>query len=247
MFNKFASIYGKAQNFYLSKSKKGRIIIVCGAGVVIGLIILFFVYLSLPTRKLNLKSQHTVNKVQSAKEASAARQMQTNATQSSFAAGLQNQLQQIQKAIADSSLSQNKINDFESQISVLASNIKVLQENANATKEAALKTAAQEQAHADIENYRTGRLQAQLTKLSKAVIPQKYLPASILPFKVVGLDFWNGKPMVSIAIKDVQGVMHYTLMGQDMRYSFWAIRKINTSPKEAIFVNNKNQYVKVEL
>jgi hypothetical protein len=72
-----------------------------------------------------------------------------------------------------------------------------------------------------------------------------------LPFKVVGLDFWNGKPMATISVKDTNGSPHYRLVGEGMTLSSnWKLVKLTANPNTAIFSklsNKKSQKVRVVL
>lgn len=57
------------------------------------------------------------------------------------------------------------------------------------------------------------KLTAQIAALNKQLIPPKFLPATTLPFKVVGSAYWGNQLMISIALLDVNGAVHYRLMG----------------------------------
>lgn len=57
------------------------------------------------------------------------------------------------------------------------------------------------------------KLTAQIAVLNKQLIPPKFLPATTLPFKVVGSAYWGNQLMISIALPDVSGAVHYRLMG----------------------------------
>ena len=57
------------------------------------------------------------------------------------------------------------------------------------------------------------KLTAQIAVLNKQLIPSKFLPVNTLPFKVVGSAYWGNQLMISIALPDVSGAVHYRLMG----------------------------------
>lgn len=99
----------------------------------------------------------------------------------------------------------------------------------------------------------------QLSEIHKAVMPIHYLSASILPFHVEGLSFWNGKPMVTISMVGLGGQHFYKLIGQGGEYgcSFqstqghgcvsWMVKNINVNSGIVIFANHRGQFVKVTL
>ena len=87
----------------------------------------------------------------------------------------------------------------------------------------------------------------QLVNISKAVVPEAFLPASNLPFEVVGLDFWNNKAMLSIARKSVDGQIEYRLMSLNMSVENWTLTELNVTQKFAIFHHKAIGRVKVSL
>ena len=102
-------------------------------------------------------------------------------------------------------------------------------------------------------------LQKQLRQIDKAVTPKQYLSPSVLPFKVQGLSFWNGRPMVTISLPGVNGASYYKLMGQgeafdcgvanssDADCETWSVETINTDNNSIIFKNQDGKEVRVSL
>lgn len=98
----------------------------------------------------------------------------------------------------------------------------------------------------------------QLAEIHKAVAPQQYLPIRVLPFRVEGMSFWNGAPMVTIAMAGVNGQSFYKLIGKGEAYgcaaiehsrgcSSWIVQSININTGVVIFKNHNNQMVRVSL
>lgn len=88
---------------------------------------------------------------------------------------------------------------------------------------------------------------ASLTKkfdvLKRIIMPPRYLSLRVLPFKVVGIDFWNGLPKVTVSI---QG--DYALMMNGQKRSGWTVVSIQTDPhRQVIFENIRHQKVRVML
>ncbi len=246
------NIFHKETNFYFSRSSRGRILFVC---VMIGLILILGIGLSLLHHRASASSKHTISR---SKISSTALRMQTAAQKEAEAKALQTTLQKIQQEISNVSLSQEKGTILALQITALKKDIQMLKDGIVTAKNVALANNAQAQANEASENKRTEQMTKQLSKISKAIVPKKYLSLSALPFQVVGIDFWNGKPMVSIAMKDINGVMHYRLIGVGMKFdcgvqsskvkvcSNWTLHELQTSPNEAVFINDRDQKVKME-
>lgn len=102
-------------------------------------------------------------------------------------------------------------------------------------------------------------VQRQLSEIHKAVTPVHYLPVSTLPFRVEGLSFWNGQPMVTISMVGLAGQHFYKLIGQGGEYgcsyhtahghgcASWIVKHINVDSGAVVFANHNGQFVKVSL
>lgn len=185
------------------------------------------------------------------------------ATQQNIASGssdqtdsLKAQLASIKQNLSQSSLSQEKLAELENQMQSLSSSMDTLVDKTQAAQSAAQQAAQISSENAETAKAQVAHVDEQLQTIKKAVVLPTYLPVSTLPFQVAGIDFWNGKPMVSIAMKDVNGGTQYRLMGQGMAFDCqtttdenactrWTLRTINTSPDTVIFVNPHGGQVKV--
>jgi TolA-binding protein len=67
-----------------------------------------------------------------------------------------------------------------------------------------------------------------------------YLPQSALPFHVANIDLWNGEPLCTIMVDG-----RATVMAKHDNYKGWTLITVTFNPARAIFVNAKNQIVKV--
>ena len=177
-----------------------------------------------------------------------AEQMQQASQNNQVINGLQTKLEQIKQDLSQShdSSSQN-IQQLKVQITDLEQSFAEIEQNAKDAK-----LAAQQSNKSSQQNYIEAtkhaiKVESQLNAIHKQLTPPKYLPESVLPFKAVGLDYWNGKPMVTVAMKDVNGSMHYRLLGKNMLFAGWKLRELITEKRAAIFTNSKNRKVKVEL
>lgn len=83
-------------------------------------------------------------------------------------------------------------------------------------------------------------INSNLQTIKKAVIPPNYLDASHLPFKVLGIDYWNGEPKVTISISGQND-----LAGQGESRDGWLITAIDANAHTVIFQNTQKQLVKV--
>ncbi len=86
------------------------------------------------------------------------------------------------------------------------------------------------------------RIDAELKALQKQNTPKHYLSVSQLPFKVTGMDNWNGIPMLTIKLNN-----QYTLMRQGDRREGFILASLNPQTKTALLENKKQQWVKVVL
>lgn len=182
-----------------------------------------------------------------------AKQMQVKNNQKALAQRLESKLSEIQNSLNQQNLSSQRLSSLESQMYSLSLSLKQMKENTKSIKSASLNSARISEKNQLETKDQVKKVQSELLKISKAVTPTHYLPVSDLPFKVVGLDFWNGKPMASIAMKDTNGVMHYRLMGQGMRFDCrgscksWELEKIHLDQNELLFINHQGQKIKVEM
>ncbi len=83
-------------------------------------------------------------------------------------------------------------------------------------------------------------LNANLQAIKKAVTPPAYLNESALPFHVLGLDYWNGEPKLTITLNNQND-----LIGQGETRNGWTIIQINPDNHNVIFQNANHQMVKV--
>ncbi len=83
-------------------------------------------------------------------------------------------------------------------------------------------------------------LNANLQAIKKAVTPPAYLNENALPFHVLGLDYWNGEPKLTITLNNQND-----LIGQGETRNGWTIIQINPDNHNVIFQNANRQMVKV--
>ncbi len=87
-----------------------------------------------------------------------------------------------------------------------------------------------------------GQLALQIHHLQHHLIGPHYLDPSLLPFHVVGLDYWNQIPKVTIRIGG-----DYALMMQNQSRLGWRLASINSKEHYVIFFQNPARQVKVLL
>ncbi len=245
------------QEFYCTKSKCGQLTILSVVIVVVLCAVFLLVVGSVGTHKLHKQAINHTYAINSSKDSSIAAKMQVADSQAKMAQLMQKKLDTMQAELSKSFLSSQKLAELESQIHALSQSVNGMKASSDALKTAALKSEVLSQETQQAATQQVEKMRAQLSKITKAIVPQHYLPISDLPFQVAGIDFWNGKPMVSVAMKDMNGVTHYRLMGQGMSFdcsggnrtdcSNWALSKLHTAPNEAIFMNQKGQKIKVKL
>lgn len=243
-FTKIKSIFKQIQQRYKnipwSKGRKFSAIIITPCFLLL-ILILMLVAASSQHKNYAAKSTTKTN----AKILAAAQIMQQSQDTETFN-NLQTKLDQIKQQLAASNQTQN-IQQLENQLTALTQSVSEIADNLQATKETAQKNVLATQQNYQQTQQHAKQIESQLKAIHKRLTPAKYLSAKLLPFKVVGIDFWNGKPMVTIAIHDVTGTVQYRLMGEDMSYNNWKLQTLLVSPKTAIFKNAKNQRVKVGL
>ena len=85
-------------------------------------------------------------------------------------------------------------------------------------------------------------MQLQIQRLKQQLTSQTYLPASMLPFKVVSIDIWNGTPQATIQLGN-----ETALMAQGDTRDGWTLIAINFNPGYVVFKNAHHQLTKVGL
>lgn len=100
-------------------------------------------------------------------------------------------------------------------------------------------------------------VQRQLTAIHKAVVPQRYLPSTVLPFQIEGISYWNGEPMLTISMRGTNGEIHYKLLAKGNAYGClnhqsrqhgcnrWMVKSINTDNDEVLLNNQQGLFVRV--
>lgn len=83
-------------------------------------------------------------------------------------------------------------------------------------------------------------LQKLVKEVKKQVTPIRYLNPSILPFKTVSVDIWNGMPYATVMIDG-----HAKLVGKNETVNHWILSSLDYDSQKVIFKNYKDQYVKV--
>jgi antitoxin component HigA of HigAB toxin-antitoxin module len=109
-----------------------------------------------------------------------------------------------------------------------------------------IKTTTQQSDLRSVISTSTSHLSEQLENLQKLTLsiksrvsPQAYLPASVLPFEVVGIDLWNGDLKATLR----SGGQLATPMSVSESRDGWRLMQLSTDPMQAIFQNNKGQKV----
>ena len=109
-----------------------------------------------------------------------------------------------------------------------------------------IKTATQQSDLRSVISTSTSHLSEQLENLQKLTLsiksrvsPQAYLPTSVLPFDVVGIDLWNGDLKATLR----SGGQLATPMSVSESRDGWRLMQLSTDPMQAIFQNNKGQKV----
>jgi hypothetical protein len=258
----FFGAKNKTKNAYvkLGESYKAKpVYFVIGGVVIVGVIGLGLFHIfdgHNPTKSVPVKSySYVAPKTSSINIARQMQQTSVASAQQRQAASLKLQLSQIQNELQNSNKSNPKINQLETQVASLTGAIQQVEQNALAAKLAAQKSI---QATTDAQNTskesvaQVAKVEAQVTAIHKQLTPQKYLPASSLPFEVVGSGYWGNQQVVTIAMKDVGGTDHYRLMGKGEQFncqSFgwklpnctnWDLSKISKNPNYVIFVDSSN-------
>ncbi|MCK4609183.1 MAG: apolipoprotein A1/A4/E family protein [Gammaproteobacteria bacterium] len=189
-----------------------------------------------------------------------AKEMQQKEHNQQLTKELEQKLNAIQQEVNQShQLSTQSVEQLEQQITALTQDIADIKQNAKEAKDSARQSVQTTQQHYHESKKQVAKVVSQLQEIHKQLEPQRYLPPSILPFEVVGLDFWNGKAMITVAVKDVTGSVHYRLMGQGMQFAChsvklkdpgctsWWLDKISPDSSTIIFKNSTGKKVRVEL
>lgn len=77
--------------------------------------------------------------------------------------------------------------------------------------------------------------------IKKQIMPVKYLNASVLPFKVISVDIWNGVPYAAVTIDKKS-----KLIGKNETINHWMLVDLDYAVQQVVFRKNK-QYVKVRV
>lgn len=256
IFKKIASLgqylLCKAKSLYAHVSKRPKLVLVWAViATIMGLTVFFIVKTINKKAVPHIAATSHTSVSRKNKDVNLALQMQSQNIQQKNNDVLSDKLSQIEKTLDQSSMSTERLSKIEGQINTLSQAILDMKKSTSAIQSASLTSAHISEKNQIATNQQVRRVESELAKISHAVTPTHYLPITALPFKVVGLDFWNGKPMASIGIKDMNGVMHYRLMGQGMSFDChgrcenWTLAKIKTDPNELLFSNQKGQKIKV--
>ena len=245
-------LFCKSKSFYFQMLKRSKIAVftVCIA-TVMGVIIFAAINMIDENEVPHKLSTAQKSMVSKNKDLDVAIKMQSQNISKKDDKVLSDKLSQIQKLLNQAALSEIKLGEISTQNNAIFQAILAMKKNASAIKSASLNSAHISEKNQISTNEQVRRVESELSKISHAVAPVHYLPIKDLPFKVVGLDFWNDKPMASIGIKDMNGVMHYRLMGQGMSFDChghctnWTLEKIKTDPNALLFGNQKGQKIKV--
>ena len=92
---------------------------------------------------------------------------------------------------------------------------------------------------------RVNQLQIRLNQIQqhmKQEAKPHYLPAKVLPFRVAGIDIWNGVIKVTVKLGD-----ELNLLSINDSIAGWTLQNVATEPAIAVFKNKQNQFVKVDL
>lgn len=90
------------------------------------------------------------------------------------------------------------------------------------------------------------KLFEKLTKVQKLIQQAKQqtvshrLSSMALPFQVLGIDIWNGQPMLTVTHQDESA-----LMAKNDSRSGWTLIDLNFESSQVVFKNRQNQFVKL--
>lgn len=91
------------------------------------------------------------------------------------------------------------------------------------------------------------KLFEKLTKVQKLIqqakqqtVSHRYLSSMALPFQVLGIDIWNGQPMLTVAHKGESA-----LMAKNDSRAGWTLIDLNFESSQVVFKNRQNQFVKL--
>jgi DNA repair exonuclease SbcCD ATPase subunit len=87
------------------------------------------------------------------------------------------------------------------------------------------------------------QVQSQVKNLGRQMKNQAephYLSSSLLPFRVVGIDIWNGSSKVTVKLHD-----ELNLMAVNDSLAGWTLINVSVEPAVAIFKSRHGQFVKV--
>lgn len=77
-------------------------------------------------------------------------------------------------------------------------------------------------------------------QIKKQITPVTYLKASVLPFKPVSVDIWNGVSYVTVKLDG-----HSALMGKNETRGSWTVKSLDYDAQKVVFENHKRQFVRV--
>lgn len=211
------------------------------------------VLLSLPPNK------HTKKPLAATKIAAITAQKIQQAENNKMILGMQSNLDQIKKELTSTNNSSaDNVAKLQKQLLAVEQNLARIEHNTVVAKLSAQQSITFSKMSLADTKKATAKLESQLRRIHRQLTPPKYLPVRVLPFKPVSLDFWNGRPMVTVAQRDINGTVQYKLIGKGMGFrcgistknkpcSNWVLASLRTHPNIAIFRNVKNQKVRVEL
>jgi len=219
-------------------------------------------YSAVKTKSKQVLPGHAISQIGKAQltEQEIAASMQETPSKDKALDKLLTQITSMQDTLAKSHIASNEqIKQLQAQLVQLGQKVADIGQKTIDAKLAAIKSEQLSQTNYQASKQQFPKVESQLRQIRRQLTRKKYLPASVLPFEVVGIDFWNNEPQATIAIRDIHGVMHYRLMARGSMFGCrsqrwklhhctnWELFKLTTSPNVVIFRNHRGQMVREEI
>lgn len=208
-----------------------------------------------------LNTQHQPNKVQQySSKSNVVQEFKSGRDTKSEIASLRQSIQQMDIRIEQvSSQTTQLTQEVKATENSLQTTLRTLEDNMNSVNAQSQKTNADTQKHLKTDITQGQIIKQKLSSIEKVLQKPRYLPVSVLPFKAIGIDFWNGRPMATLLLTDIHGTPHYQLMGEGMAFSCgsegsknnqcgrWVLSTIDVQKHQLIFTNDDGHAVKVKV
>lgn len=150
---------------------------------------------------------------------------------------IENHITQLNNHIDKTSIPHEEIQALNQQLATIQNNIDTLNKQTDKTR---IQQTLAEENQKLIEKLNS--IQNRLDLLKKVSQSNKKLSSKMLPFRIMGIDIWNGQPMATVHIGNDSD-----LMAISETRAGWTLIDIDFSASQVIFKSPQNEYLRIKV